>query len=123
MTDPTVEFLTEEHPETAGLALHLRDVVRNAEPDFEERVYRGWDGIGFRHPDAGFVCAIYPQAEHVRLLFEHGRALQDPDGLLEGDGRQTRYVTVRAADPVLAAKLRDLVRAAVSERLSRRTRT
>ena len=123
MPDPSVEFLTARHPDAAKIALHLRDVVRDAEPDFEERVYDGWDGVGFRHPDAGFVCAIYPQADHVRLLFEHGRALQDPDGLLEGDGRQTRYVSVRAADPVLAVSLRDLVRAAVNERLSRPTRT
>jgi hypothetical protein len=26
---------------------------RHDEPDLTERVYRGWDGIGFRHPDAG----------------------------------------------------------------------
>jgi hypothetical protein len=54
------------------------------------------------------------------LLFEHGVRLDDPEGLLEGEGNQTRHVTVRAADDPLAKKLGHLVRDAVAERLFRR---
>jgi Domain of unknown function (DU1801) len=110
-------FLAERHPATLDLALWVRDVVLAAEPDLTERVYRGWDGIGFRHPDAGYVCAIYPREDELRLLFEHGRRLDDPDRMLEGDGAQTRYVRVRAIDPALAPGLGRLVSAAVAERL------
>ena len=60
------------------------------DPDLTERVYLGWDGIGFRHPDGGYVCAIYPRGGEVRLLFEHGARLEDRAGLLEGHGTQTR---------------------------------
>jgi hypothetical protein len=68
-------------------------------------VYPGWDGIGFRHPDAGCVCAIYPreQDQEVRLLFEHGVRLEDREGLLEGAGSQTRFLRVRERDDPLAA--------------------
>ena len=119
MPDATETYLRERHPDTADLAFWVRGVVLAAEPDLTERVYRGWDGIGFRHPDAGYVCAIYPRADGVRLLFEHGRDLRDPDGLLEGDGAQTRYVPVAAEDEALAPLLADLVRRAVAERLFR----
>jgi hypothetical protein len=114
------EFLADRHPEVLELALWVREVVLAAEPDLTERVYQGWDGIGFRHPEAGYICAIYPRGAEVRLLFEHGVRLDDPDGLLEGAGNQTRHVTVRTADDLLAENLARLVSAAVGERLFRR---
>jgi hypothetical protein len=116
----TRDFLAERHAEATDLALWVREVVLGAEPDLDERVYRGWDGIGFRHAEAGYVCAIYPRGREVRLLFEHGARLDDPGGLLEGDGAQTRYVTVRAADERLAGGIGLLVRDSVAERLFRR---
>jgi hypothetical protein len=116
----TRDFLAERHPAMLELALWVRDVVVAAEPDLAERVYRGWDGIGFRHPDAGYVCAIFPQPDHVRLLFEHGVRLNDPDGLLEGSGTQTRHVSIRAVDDEAVPALAALVRDAVAERLFRR---
>ena len=111
------EFLASRHPEALELALWLRAVVLDAEPDLSERVYRGWDGIGFRHPDAGFVCAIYPRGPEVRLLFEHGARLDDPEGVLEGDGAQTRHVTVREPHDGLAGTLGAYVREAVGRRV------
>jgi hypothetical protein len=116
----TRAFLAERHPQALELALWVREVVLAAEPELVERVYHGWDGVGFRHPDAGYVCAIYPRDAEVHLLFEHGARLDDPDGLLEGEGAQTRHVAVRAVDHRLAETLRHLVRDAVAERLFRR---
>jgi hypothetical protein len=118
--DATREFLAVRHAAVMELALWVRAVVLAAEPDLTERIYRGWDGIGFRHPDAGYVCAIYPHADHVRLLFEHGVRLSDPRELLEGAGTQTRYVSLRGADESVVPALTELVRDAVAERLFRR---
>jgi hypothetical protein len=115
-----LEFLRSRHPQALELGLWLRALVLEAESDLAERVYPGWDGIGFRHADAGYVCAIYPREGEVRLLFEHGARLDDPDGLLEGHGSQTRHVTLQAPDEQLRAPLASLVRDAVAERLFRR---
>jgi hypothetical protein len=114
------DFLVESHPALADLALWVREVVLTSEPDLIERVYRGWDGIGFRHPDAGYVCAIYPRDQEVRLLFEHGVRLVDEEQLLEGAGRQTRFIRVGARNDGLAAAIGRYVHAAVAERLFRR---
>jgi hypothetical protein len=116
----TRDFLAERHPEALELALWLRAAVLAAEPDLTERVYRGWDGIGFHHPDAGYVCAIYPRGSEVHLLFEHGARLEDPEGLLKGEGSQTRHVVIAEAGPELAGQLGALVHDAVAERLFRR---
>ena len=117
---PVHGFLSERDPEARELALWLRDVVLAAEPDLAERVYPGWDGIGYRHPDAGYVCGIFPRDDGVRLLFEHGARLDDPDGLLEGQGSQTRHTVVRAPDPRLAEQLGRLVHETVAQRLFER---
>jgi len=114
------EYLEETHPELLDLVLWVRDAVLGAEPDLTERVYRGWDGLGFRHPDAGYVCAIYPREDEIRLLFEHGSRLDDPYRILEGEGTQTRFIRVREPADQLAATIADYVRDAVAERLFRR---
>lgn len=114
------EFLRERHPATERLALRVRALVRQTEPDLEERVYLGWNGIGFRHPDGGYVCAIYPLQDDVRLLFEYGIKLEDYHGLLDGAGRRIRFMTIRddTGDDVLELARR-YVREAVAERLFR----
>jgi hypothetical protein len=116
------DFLRDSHPGLADLALWVREAVLAGDADLTERVYHGWDGIGFRHPDAGYVCAVYPreQEQEVRLLFEHGVRLDDPEGLLEGAGTQTRFIRVRERDGRLAAAIGRYVHAAVAERLFRR---
>jgi hypothetical protein len=55
----------------------------------------------------------------VRLWFEHGAALADADGLLEGDGRG-RFIAVAAPDTPPAATLARYVHDAVAQRLFRR---
>ena len=113
-------FLRERHPDLRELALWVREQVLAADPYLTERVYRGWDGIGFRHPE-GYVCAVYPRDDEgeVRLLFEHGARLEDPHDILTGDGTQTRYIRIRSSDPELASRIDEYVRAAIAERLFR----
>jgi hypothetical protein len=60
------DFLTDSHPGLANLALWVREAVLMGESDLTERVYLGWDGIGFRHPDGGYVCAIYHMSRSRR---------------------------------------------------------
>jgi hypothetical protein len=110
-------YLRSEHGPLYELAAWTRRVVLDAEPDFTERVYRGWQGIGFHHPEAGYVCAIYPREDRVDLLFEHGAALADPDGVLAGEGAQTRFYRVAARSQPTAAAIRMLVQQAVAQRL------
>jgi hypothetical protein len=116
------DFLTDSHPGLANLALWVREAVLMGESDLTERVYLGWDGIGFRHPDGGYVCAIYPREpeQEVRLLFEHGARLDDREGLLEGAGTQTRFIRIRERDDGLAVAIGRYVHDAVAERLFRR---
>ncbi|NKX53108.1 DUF1801 domain-containing protein [Arthrobacter mobilis] len=108
-------ILTGHTPEIVDLANQLRGLVRAAAAELAETAYPVWHAIGYRHPAAGYVCGIFPYADHLKVYFEHGRFLPDPAGVLEGDGQQTRYVRIQDEDE-LAAKapaLADLVTAGI----------
>jgi len=93
-TDEVASYLQEHHTEHADLALWVRSLLLEAEPDFEQRIYRGWEAVGFHHPDAGYVCGLFPRPDGLQLLLEHGAVLPDPEGVLRGDGRQVRTLPV-----------------------------
>jgi hypothetical protein len=87
---PEVESLLADHPDAvAVVARLLRRTLLDGHPPLVERVRRGWHSINFHDPGAGFVCAVFPLADRVQLVFERGAQLPDPDGLLTGTGRQS----------------------------------
>jgi hypothetical protein len=106
-------LLGEHTAEVAAVAEWLREIVLGALPDASERVYRGWHGFGYHHPDAGYVCAVFPRADDVLLAFERGVRLDDPHGLLSGDGRTVRWVRVTTPGDPPADRLVELIDAAV----------
>lgn len=112
-------YLHEQHPALFELAAWVRKAVLTADPDLRERVYRGWQGIGFHHPEAGYICAIYPRASKIVLLFEHGASLHDPDGALLGDGKQTRFLRIERPAPETRRLVTTYVQQAIAERLLR----
>jgi hypothetical protein len=81
-----------------------------------EMGYGGWRCIAYRHPKAGYVCGIFPLERTVKLYFEQGVRLADPIGILEGQGRQTRYLSFAGPEEVSdkAAMVAMLVREAVA---------
>lgn len=107
------QFLAGYPPNVIALAERLRSVVRETVPTASEHVYPGWKALGYRDPQSGYFCGIFPQSDHVRLLFEHGAALTDPDRLLQGTTRQVRYLEVRDAEETPISAIKRLLRAAL----------
>lgn len=92
----------------------LRRRLCRAVPTFTERALPGWRAIGFRDPHAGHVCALFPFNDHVKLYLEHGARLPDPDGLLEGTTKQTRFITLRSVRDTRRRALIRLIQRAVA---------
>lgn len=72
-----------------------------------------WRGIGFHHPAAGYVCAVFPAADHVRVGFEHGHLLPDPGVVFDPGGKQVRYIAIHDWNSDLAGQVAELVEHAV----------
>jgi hypothetical protein len=117
--EEVLAYLREQHAPFYDLAVWLRRAVLSADPDLTERIFPGWKGVGFRHAEAGYVCAIYPRSEWVVLHFEHGAALPDPDGALLGDGSQTRFLRIDEPSAETERVISAYVQQAIAERLLR----
>ena len=109
-------YLAAFQPPIGEMAGRLIEAIRGLRPDLVPQVRLGWGSVNFRHPKAGFVCAVFPMPDHVSLVFEHGRQLGNDSGLLQGNGKQVRYVPFQPGDPVPEAELGLLLAEAVALR-------
>jgi hypothetical protein len=105
------DLLTDHSEPVAGTVLQLRAVLLGGRPELVERVRTGWHSVNYHHPAAGFVCAVFPYADRVQLVFEHGAVLPDPDHRLTGTGRQVRaleFATEADVDAEVVLEFLDL---------------
>lgn len=115
--DPDIEALLGTfRPEIAEAARRMVAALRRIRPDLQARARLGWGSVNFRHREAGFVCAVFPMADHVSLVFEHGRQLSNEAGLLQGEGKQVRFIPLRPGDPVPEDELALLLAEAIALR-------
>jgi len=78
-----------------------------------ETAYPGWRAIGYRHPQSGYFCGIFPEPPRVRLAFEWGALLPDPHQLLKTGGKQVRYLDIYGEEELQEKLVSDLLLAAV----------
>jgi hypothetical protein len=108
---PPEQILDRFDPKVVALANRVRRLVLGMIDGVTEYGMPGWGLIGFRRH--GYFAFIQPMADHIRLGFEHGAALPDLGGLLEGDGKQVRYVSIRSASAATSRVIKMLVSAAL----------
>jgi len=106
-------LLSGHGPAVREVAARLRRIVQDALGRPEERVRTGWVALTYHDEQAGFVCGIFPRAEEVRLVFEHGAMLADPAGIFDGGGIQTRHLTLRPGQAIPEAAIREMIDRAV----------
>lgn len=109
-------FLDGFRPPIAEMAGRLIAALHELRPDLVPQVRLGWGSVNFRHRKAGFVCAVFPMADHVSLVFEHGRQLSNASGLLQGDGKQVRFIPFRPDDDIPEDALAVLLAEAIALR-------
>ena len=69
-SDPEM-LLLEYSRQIRALATRLRRLTRHAVPEAIEKVYPGWLGIDYYHPQSGNLSDIFPQPDRSKLGFEH----------------------------------------------------
>lgn len=55
------------------------------------------------------ACGFFVYAHHVSLEFTKGTHLKDPDGILEGSGKQRRHIKLKTNHDIKAKRCRDFV--------------
>jgi len=98
------------------LALALRDIVLEEAPEAVEKVLRVyalvfWYSLTGRMSDAFVQVVIYPKG--VNLMFNRGAELEDPDGVLVGEGKIIRHIKIRRPEDLKNRHLRKFIRSAL----------
>jgi hypothetical protein len=114
---PPEALLAAYPPVHQDVANALRRLVKHAVPDAIERVRPGWGLIGYDVPfgrRTRYFAFIWPEPEHVHLGFEHGVLMDDPQGVLLGEGitKKVRWLTLTRLDQIREADVVTLVREA-----------
>ena len=96
------------------------ECIRRAAPDAEEIAYQMraprsermmWKIARYRSGSAN-VVGVGTFARHSTMFFYRGRELDEGDGILEGSGKDTRFVTLRSASDARSPAVRKLLQKA-----------
>lgn len=88
-------------PDSARLVASMRRTLRKRLPTAHELVYEYRDCFVTSFSPSGHghegVFAIRGSTDGIRLYFNAGKVLSDPEGLLQGTGGKVRWIPVEAA--------------------------
>ena len=93
-------------PLLGPIAARLVGLVRTSAPEAQEIMHDGHPTFCLEHSPFAYVAAF---SGHVNLGFFNGSVLDDPDGLLQGQGKRMRHVKLRPDGAFDEAALRRLV--------------
>jgi hypothetical protein len=123
-TKPTPEaelrsFIDSFAPNDQKLFRSVRTAVRRRLPTANELAYDYADSvvISYSPTDRAIdaIAAISLRADDVRLYFMNGPQLPDPKRLLQGSGKQARFVSVEAASRLANPDVEALMAAAIAQ--------
>ena len=112
------DFLSAYSPDVQKLAKQARKLIFEVTPGVSETVYPAMKVVRYGlqgNKMAGLVFGIMPTKAGVSLGFMHGTSLPDPQGLLEGTGKNLRHVKLKKKEDVDNPALRALVEAEIRE--------
>ena len=84
-----------------GISNAIKETVEQIAPDV--RFVPKYGGEVLAHDsdsDKKFVGGIYVYKDHVSLEFSQGASINDPDGRLEGKGKNRRHLKFEAVNDV-----------------------
>ena len=82
-----------------------RQLILETLPDVEE--YMKWGVPTYGMSQHAPICYLYGGKDHVNLGFLLGAQLEDPQGLLQGQGKkESRHVRLTSNDPTKRAAIR-----------------
>ena len=102
-------LLPEPADQLRAIALTWFDEMRGCGADVVELLHDGYPVACVEDAAFAYVNAF---RAHVNVGFFRGASLDNPAGLLEGDGKRMRHVKVRLAQEVNAPALKALIQSA-----------
>ncbi|MES2558092.1 MAG: DUF1801 domain-containing protein [Bacteroidota bacterium] len=111
ITTETDSFLKQYDDVIYKRALALREMVLANLPDCTELVDFPARMIAYSYGPkyADLICVIIPSKKGLKLGFNRGTSLPDPDGLLEGTGKISRYIKIESDTDIHSKPIKDMI--------------
>ena len=108
-------FLSPYGEEVFIRALALRQVLLALLPDITEQIDKPARMIAYCYGQkyAELICVLIPSKKGLKLGFNRGTELPDPNKLLEGTGKISRYVQIKSAEQIKSAAVKKMILAAL----------
>ena len=110
-------FIAKFDPAIARLTRAARTRVRKRLPTAVELVYDNYNalaiGFGPTEKTSDAIISVAAYARGVTLYFIYGASLPDPDGLLQGGGKQGRFLRLTDAQQIDEPRTAALIATAV----------
>jgi hypothetical protein len=112
-------FISEFAPNHQRLIRAVRQSLRRQFPTAFELVYDNYNffviGYGPTERPSESILSMAAGANGVGLCFIHGAKLPDPEKILIGSGKQTRFIRLESVDVLSRPEVRALIAAAVAQ--------
>jgi hypothetical protein len=113
-----VRFLQRFDPAIRELALDARELVLKVLAPSNESVldvYVLAINFGFSEKMKDQVVSIGVYTKHINLGFYWGARMEDPEGVLQGAGKQMRHIPIKSAADLGSPVIRDYLLRAIPE--------
>jgi hypothetical protein len=109
------QFLSNYMEEVFANSLKLRTVLLNQLPNITEQLDVPAKMIGYCYGQeyVDLICVIIPSKKGLKLGFNRGVELPDPEKLLQGKGKISRYVVIENEKQIQSAALKKLIKEAL----------
>jgi hypothetical protein len=111
-------FLAAYDHTIADLALALREIILEEQPDASESVYQVYTvaiWFGFSGKMKDMFCYITTHAGHINLGFPRGATLPDPNRVLQGEGKTMRHIKFKSLGELERPFVRRYIHAAIEQ--------
>jgi hypothetical protein len=109
------KFLRPYDKQVQDLALRLRALLLEEMAPCYENIYDAYSAVAIGYDDI-FHIAVYSQ--HVNLGFNEGATLDDPKGILVGDGKRIRHISIKSVEDLKRPEIRSYIRRARKKSLA-----
>lgn len=116
------KFLRPYDREVQDLALSLRALLLEEMAPCYENIYDAYSAVAIGYGaseklgDGIFHLAVY--SRHVNLGFNYGAELDDPKGILQGNGNRIRHITIKSESDLARPEIRAYIRRAKKKALA-----
>jgi hypothetical protein len=100
------KYVNDENPALRKVVRGLRELVKECVPGSRETV-NSWGVPTFEYKEP--FCIYMVGKSHVTFGFHFGASLDDPEGLLEGTGKNIRHAKLRGVEDLEKKGLRELI--------------